>query len=877
MRSRPAGILRLVGSTVVSALFFALLLGGPAIAWAADPPTVAVTTFVVDTAGSDNSCCVEINIPTKVTFTAQISDWLSAKAGSLSVKLVRLSDTDSESAVCTMKDSASIGTGQGKSAHNVLTGLFICENIFRETVASFMRLKVVVNYTLQNQQPSGTESPLFILYVGSNVIPNADTAIPGSGFTLTVPSGTFANKPAFVSGQLGGTVSQGGQTVEAILKLKVVDPVSEIDLLDATDGFDIAVPTSLLENTKVVIAQEVDTGGPTLSLVTVASAKVTGGEIRTDAIQPAGLPLVNETGTFLFVQDNSSGYARVTVTEAGKTGGVQGVIVTNSTNAQTGVTDASGVATVFVDAAVGASYTLTAKDPFRCTQAATVPGTVFQQNGETQNTAISVSMPSAPTNSRPGLRNAGFEHGDLACWTVTPNVSIATQLGPTGSITSGSTTCQNTTRSGVTYSSVCAAGSSAGGVTILPSEGSKMAVLSTAGSGPATMSQSFTVPNGVSTLEAGTAGAWLRFNYNYVSEELPEWKNTGATPTRPFQDPFNVYITPVGQSQSDTPCSTLQGPPCRVVQVTVDTAGGTYIGNCGFTGDGGGDTTCSQSGWKTAAVNLSQFAGDTTKPLTLTFTVANAGDALYETRVLVDSIGFGTVWIDVKVLSTSTASTSRLANDLLRTSDIMSQAGLNVRRRRLLTSTSNPASAMPTGIADGVDVTHQLALSPNNVCYTPTATDISLGLEAFAGVPPALALKNKLLTSDEHSLMSSQRSMASTGGSDKDINVYYLDKATGVSGVAGWTANSGDFCTGLTVDSSTDVNPPALNLGIMLTNLGSSNTLSHELGHALIKGNSDSPLLHGAPAGSVTNATSLSPVIQPAQSKAMYTSPNVVP
>jgi hypothetical protein len=880
MRSRPAGICAIVGSTAVLAFSFAIVLGGPAVAWAT-APTVAVTTLFAQSAGGNNSCCIEVDISTTVTIRAQISNWNdpSVKAGSLTVRVIQQKDNGSESAVCTMKDSASIGTGQGSSGHNLLTGIFVCQQTFTETLSTFIRLVVRLNYTLTSKQPSGSDSAPFFLYVGKTVDPATDTTIPGDGFTITVHAGTFEpGTSAFVSGHicfptifsptcLTG-VDLGGKQVETALQLKVEDPVSGIDLTDATAGFDIAVPTTLANMTKLLVAQPVDTGAPTLTLVQVAKATVTGGDILTDPPDPMqpGLSGVHESGTFAFVLDLHSGYVTGTVREGSSTGPVrEGVIVSNSTNTLTAVTDANGVYTLFLDDATSGQYTLTAKDPFRCTGFTTVPSSIPVGGGTVTGVNIVVS-PSASEASRPGVRNAGFEHGDLACWTVTGNVSIAPQLGPTGNYSPSGTLCKSINRSGTTYSNVCSPSTSAGGVTIFPDEGSKMAVLSTAGSGPATMSQTFTVPNGVST---------LRMKYNYVSEELPEW----AGSARPFDDPFKIYIAKEGQATSDTPCSQLPQPipttftSCLVDQVTVDSAAAlsttTFIGDCLFTG---GDTTCSQTGWREAAVDLSNFGvtSQTSQKIVLTFTVANAGDTLYATQVLVDNIRFKTVWVDVKVVDGATSTglptiNDRITRDLLRTSDILSQAGVNVQRRPTIQTVS--AGTGGTLPSQAIDVSHQLdSVNPN--CVVNNIILVGLDL---------LALQNKHLTTTsslggtpEALLMTQKRS-----SNGQDINVYYVNSAVGVSGVSGWTANKGDFCSDVKLFGEDPLFPAGRYLGAMITNLASSKTTAHELSHALIKAVSSGTLLHGATAGTVANVTTLSPTIQPAQSAAMQQSPNL--
>jgi hypothetical protein len=362
------------------------------------------------------------------------------------------------------------------------------------------------------------------------------------------------------------------------------------------------------------------------------------------------------------------------------------------------------------------------------------------------------------------------------------------------------------------------------------------------------MTQTFTVPS--STVPSTTST--LRMDWNYVSEELSEW----AGSTRPFNDPFKIYIAKQGQATSETPCVqplSTDFTSCLVKQVTVDDAAAlpttTFIGDCQFN-TVQGDNTCSQTGWQTATVDLRNFAG-TNQKLVLTFKLQNAGDALYETKVLVDKLRFKTVWVDVKVLPNAVADAVRIGRDLLRTNDLLSQAGLIVQRRPTIQSVTLPT---PNGLADSnIDVAHQLsAVAPQCI----VANNILVGLDG-------LAFTNKILTGEEADLMGTQRS-----GTVTDVNVYYVNSATGVSGVSGWTANRGDFCS--------QVDLPAPLLGAMLTNLGTSKTMSHELSHALIEALSSGTLLHGAPSGTIANSTHVSPTIQPAQSTAIQQSPNLV-
>jgi hypothetical protein len=889
MRSRPAGILSIVGSTVLFALLFALLLGRPTIASAA--PTVAAVSFVARQADGfqNNYCCIQVGVPTGVSFTAQIADFNNPniKGGSLLVKLIRINDSGTLSTVCQMKDSSVVGTGQGSSFHNVGKGLFICDQTFNEPLAISMRLKVLVNYTLKGQNPSTSQSNEFILQVGE-FFEEQNTAgtVQGNGVKVHVRESSL-NGPTFITVKKGVPFGANtGKPVVDVVDLTVDSAVFGGETQNPSQPLDLEVQTTAPEGTELVVAQAVtiDTvtfngstfivGPPVSQAVPVACATVSAATIVTTSTlngQPCGLPGITTTGTYGILEGNGSGFAAGNVTQSGLTPSAQaGVIVSNTSNDLVAVTDSLGNYTLFVDTPAGGTFTVNAFHPLRGS-VGSAPGTLGAE-GATVTANIALTAPSAPVNTRPGIRNGGFERAagcagpvtascGLSGWVFTGNASVAQQLPttPTTAYVAPSQLCKNIRRGGVTYQNICSPSTWAGGGTIIkpsnalplgapsgstpPSpEGNWMASLSTAGApNGSSLKQTITVPPGAKK---------LRIDYNYVTAEAPEWVGSAF----PFNDPFNIFITPQGGTASKNKCGTPAVPPCRAGiaangsdMVTVDNPGAMGpvafqpIGNCGFSGD----TTCAQTGWQSVEIDLSGVS--TTQPLELLFTLVDQGDTQYETRVLIDNIRFQTIWVDAKIISGATrqipattgpfvpVTSDLVQQDVRNATEILSQAGMNVRLRQ----PPQPVSGLLS-----VNVNHQLdATSPNCFVTGSNPPVIVLGIDSAA-------LTNKRLTPDEKTIMTTPPvPLDST-----DVRVHYINEATGVSGVKAFTANHGDFCT--------DVVPHSTNAGTMLTKIATDFTLAHELGHDFINAVSGSTHLHAAPSGSFTVGSPATGVVQ---------------
>ena len=365
--------------------------------------------------------------------------------------------------------------------------------------------------------------------------------------------------------------------------------------------------------------------------VAVGVASVQNGNIVTG---PGPLPGVFNGGSFNFLL-LGTGFATGTVSDP--TGPRPGVTVSNDTNTIVAVTNALGAYTLPIGGSCPCSFGVTAFDPFRGSSGS-ASGAVASDGG-TATAHINMTPLATPAITRDGIRNAGFERGDLSSWALA-GAGIARQaLTATGAV-------------------------------ITPTEGAWMADINTgpgslgaAGSG---LRQRFTVPAGVQT---------LRLDFNFVSEEFPEFVGSQ------FNDAFRaVIITPQGTTM--------------FAQTSVNSAQNVaLIGDCGFPG---GDITCGQTGWMEGSVDLSAFSG-TTLPIQidLLFTSVDAGDDVYDTHVLVDNIRFSTVWIDAKILRGptvgATANLMRIQNELLGAIEILSQAGVNLRLRNVTTVATTDA------------------------------------------------------------------------------------------------------------------------------------------------------------------------------------------
>lgn len=405
-----------------------------------------------------------------------------------------------------------------------------------------------------------------------------------------------------------------------------------------TGNSDLAAPSASLilsmpapenpDTDKFVVGQQISvdaintpTPGLMEQLVASDTATLLNGQMVTQA---SILPGIFGGGLFVFVANHGSGFATGIVSDV--SGARPGAVVSNNTNTLVSITNGSGRYNLYIN---GGPFTVTAFDPLKGSQGSSASTIIT--SGSTVNLNIPVVPLATPPVTRDGIRNGGLERGDLTSWAITGAAAARQQLGPTST-----------------------------GVVIRPTEGKWMADINTGegsiGGTGSSLKQRFIVPAGVQT---------LRFDFNFVSEEFPEF--VGSI----FDDSFRAAIT--------TPNGTT-----TFAQVSVNNAGNfTLIGDCGFPG---GDNTCGQTGWREGSVNLSAFAGTGTPiNVDLIYSANDAGDNIYDTHVLLDNMRFSTVFIDANIISGATADRARVEQEIRNANEVLSQAGINLQLRDVQT------------------------------------------------------------------------------------------------------------------------------------------------------------------------------------------------
>lgn len=706
---------------------------------ATTPPPISVGPVTVEPSRVEVDSLTEVRVTAVVTGPDVIPG---------SVHLERLNLDGSVRTVGVLHDR---GTNADAVAGD---GVFSVIRRFQERETGRIRLRVSATFGGRGR----AFSDVFTIPVGVLLQPGAGATIPGpNGTSLSVAPDSIPYEVL-----VGLALPPASDLVAPTGNLPLAGAVEVIFQPTALQGtfpppsvplqLTVPAPPGTPEGTEFILGQQtlIDSieGEPGLrrQLLAVDTATAIGGNIVTQANL---LPGILGGGLFAVLEATGSGFARGTASQQicflfiCLTLPRPGVVVSNNTNTLVSVTNSLGQYTLFIS---GGPFAVTGFDPFRGSSGSTsgniaVPGATVTAN-------ILLVPLAAPPITRDGVRNGGFERCDASGWATTGAVSAVQQLGPTST-----------------------------GVVIRPTEGQCMVDINTGpgsvGGVGSSLKQRFIVPAAVRTLQ---------LDFNFVSEEFPEF--VGSI----FNDTFRALITtPDGQTQ--------------FAHVSVNQSGGfTLIGDCFFTG---GDSTCGQTGWRQASVDLSAFAGTNT-PITveLLFSANDAGDNIFDTHALVDNIRFGTVWLDAKIISGATAGQARIQGEVLQAIDILSQAGLNVQLRNTQTI------ADPGGLLD------------TDVTWT-------------TGPGCADGRVNGRLTAEESQLLGLSRSATAT-----DLNAYYVRSLTGLGALA-IAIGPDDFCV--------DVNI-LTNSGVIMSNTVFPETLAHEMGHILISPETAGSVLeHAAP------------------------------
>jgi hypothetical protein len=183
--------------------------------------------------------------------------------------------------------------------------------------------------------------------------------------------------------------------------------------------------------------------------------------------------------------------------------------------------------------------------------------------------------------------------------------------------------------------------------------------------------------------------------------------------------------------------------------------------------------------------------------------------------VLVDNIRFGTVWVDAKIRNGANATIAGAESDVRLATEILSQAGINVRLR--------PA---PPALATGPLDPNLDYVDGGLLCSDPTQ-----------GLDPAQRDGHR--TQDEITLLAQARSPVQT-----DVNLYYARTAIRTDGflISGYAIGTDEFCHEVNFLTSSGV--VLLDRRLTINNPG---VLAHEIGHLLISpANATSTLEHNA-------------------------------
>ena len=173
--------------------------------------------------------------------------------------------------------------------------------------------------------------------------------------------------------------------------------------------------------------------------------------------------------------------------------------------------------------------------------------------------------------------NGSFEIGDLSEWSKAGTCSSLEKLG-----------------------------------TLVPQHRKRMGYTSTGPSGDqvaATLEQIFTIQPGVTTIP-------IKFEYNFVTEEYPEWVGTI------FDDALRITLTAPDGTETVLATESVNGSSFTMYtdSPAIDFPGG--------------DNTVGQTGWKPASATIPVTQGSGTYKIKIT----DAGDDIYDSVILIDNI-----------------------------------------------------------------------------------------------------------------------------------------------------------------------------------------------------------------------------------------------
>lgn len=695
---------------------------------------------------------IQIKAPTPVKVTVAITDPRVINTG---VFLQRINADGSITNLGVMRDDGT--NGDAVSGDRIFT----LTRTFNEPQTGTIRLRASAAFRGVVRR---VLSEVLTVAVGVLVPPTFGATIPGAGNTTLIvpPQSIDVEIVAGIAATPLATIVAPVGNLPLAAAVNITFESTELNgsLLPPTQPLQIAVPApaGTAPGQTFIVAQQAlvdapDGTGLRRGLIATAAAAAVGGSIETQA---SVLPGIRQGGTYAVVTATGSRFVTGVVALAGV---IQpGVVVSSNTNPLVAVTDETGQFSLFIS---GAPFTLTAFHPLRGARG-TATGNIAGP-GSTVEAGIALTPLQIPVVSRDGIRNAGFER------------CAGADGDGRGNIT-GSWAFAGAVRALSQFQALS-------GATILPTEGKCLAVLSTgtdSQSSGATLQQRFIVPAGVQT---------LRFDFQFVSEELEEWIGSA------FNDVFEARVT---TPEADTLVTRVQvNDFFDPATFGVRTGQFVPIGDC----VAGGDDTCGRTGWRTAELDLSRFA-TVERPVTvdLVLTVSDRGDNLFDTLVLIDNIRFGTVWIDAKIISGANANVQRVQNEVRQSTEVLSQAGLNVQLRRVL------LIADPANLTD-VDTTWAPGIDP---------------------CPNALQIDGRL-TPEEAQAMLLARSATPT-----DVNVYYVRSSTRrfngvphIVGLAGYAIGPDEFCNEVTLQRNAGV----FQMDFALGRLG---VLPHEIGHVII-------------------------------------------